>query len=261
MSQPLTHAGGEHRGVLARAVHQRSATARRRRGSPPRGPRRRAGSPAGVCSAASSRPGRGEDPAYAVDVEGLARVRRAGQREQLGRQVEAERGPCPAPGAACCTSAAASARRRRRPTTPTVPSGVERDDGAVVVPLHEPGADDLGDDDRRRTWRAGSRPGRSELSRMTPVPTPPVPQHCPTPRELDDLELLTSGALAPVTRRSTSPGSPVTLDLPPSRRAAARPARSSWSTPRACRWPGSAARRRGRAAAPTRSSAPSAGST
>ena len=27
----------------------------------------------------------------------------------------------------------------------------------------------------------------------------PTPQHCPTPRELDDLELLTGGALAPVT--------------------------------------------------------------
>ena len=27
------------------------------------------------------------------------------------------------------------------------------------------------------------------------MPTPPVPQHCPTPVELDDLELLTSGAL------------------------------------------------------------------
>ena len=31
----------------------------------------------------------------------------------------------------------------------TVPSAVERDHGAVVVALHEPGADDLGDDDGR----------------------------------------------------------------------------------------------------------------
>ncbi len=30
--------------------------------------------------------------------------------------------------------------------------------------------------------------------------TPAVPQHCPTPRELDDLELLSTGALAPITR-------------------------------------------------------------
>ena len=42
----------------------------------------------------------------------------------------------------------------------------------------------------------------------------PVPQHCPTPRELDDLELLATGALAPTTRFG-EPGSPVTLTLPP----------------------------------------------
>src|SRR6476469_658838 len=43
-----------------------------------------------------------------------------------------------------------------------------------------------------------------------PVPTP---QHCPSPRELADLELLTGGALIPVTGFN-EPGSPVTLDLP-----------------------------------------------
>ncbi|GGO92446.1 hypothetical protein GCM10011584_28870 [Nocardioides phosphati] len=41
----------------------------------------------------------------------------------------------------------------------------------------------------------------------------PLPQHCPTPRELDDLELLLSGALAPLTAYD-EPGSPVTLTLP-----------------------------------------------
>ena len=41
----------------------------------------------------------------------------------------------------------------------------------------------------------------------------PTPQHCPTPRELADLELLTSGALAPLTGFN-QPGSSVTLDLP-----------------------------------------------
>ncbi|HEX6150283.1 adenylyl-sulfate kinase [Nocardioides sp.] len=46
------------------------------------------------------------------------------------------------------------------------------------------------------------------------MPDAPVPQHCPTPRELDDLELLTTGALAPLTRFN-EPGSPVTLTLPP----------------------------------------------
>jgi sulfate adenylyltransferase len=48
----------------------------------------------------------------------------------------------------------------------------------------------------------------------TPSGPPPVPQHCPTHRELDDLELLATGALAP-TRAFNEPGSPVTLDLPP----------------------------------------------
>ena len=38
-------------------------------------------------------------------------------------------------------------------------------------------------------------------------------QHCPTPTELDDLELLVSGAYAPSTRFN-EPGSPVTLELP-----------------------------------------------
>ncbi len=63
----------------------------------------------------------------------------------------------------------------------------------------------------------------------------PTPQHCPTPRELADLELLTSGALAPLTGFN-EPG------LADHARAAGRrsPARrSSWSTRRACRWRGS----------------------
>ncbi|MEZ0579712.1 adenylyl-sulfate kinase [Nocardioides sp. MH1] len=42
---------------------------------------------------------------------------------------------------------------------------------------------------------------------------PPPPQHCPSPRELDDLELLTAGALAP-TVGFNEPGSPITLALP-----------------------------------------------
>jgi sulfate adenylyltransferase len=46
------------------------------------------------------------------------------------------------------------------------------------------------------------------------VPTPAPPQYCPTPRELDDLELLAAGALAP-TAAFGEPGSPVTLTLPP----------------------------------------------
>ena len=42
---------------------------------------------------------------------------------------------------------------------------------------------------------------------------PALPQVCPSPRELDDLELLLSGALDPI-RGFDEPGSPVTLDLP-----------------------------------------------
>jgi sulfate adenylyltransferase len=73
--------------------------------------------------------------------------------------------------------------------------------------LHETGADDLGYDDGR--WH----PLRLDAERMPVVPSPPVPQYCPTPVELDDLELLTSGALGePGT--FNQPGSPVTLTLP-----------------------------------------------
>jgi len=45
------------------------------------------------------------------------------------------------------------------------------------------------------------------------VSRPPLPQHCPTQRELDDLELLTSGAADPI-RGYNEPGSPLTLSLP-----------------------------------------------
>ena len=46
------------------------------------------------------------------------------------------------------------------------------------------------------------------------MPNSPLPQHCPDARELDDLELLVTGALAPL-RGFNEPGSPVTLALPP----------------------------------------------
>lgn len=47
---------------------------------------------------------------------------------------------------------------------------------------------------------------------MTAV-SEPVPQHCPTPVELDDLELILSGAV-PGTDGFNQPGSPLTLTLP-----------------------------------------------
>ena len=52
---------------------------------------------------------------------------------------------------------------------------------------------------------------------------PSVPQYCPSPRELDDLELLVTGALVP-TVVFNEPGSPVTLTLPDDVAAAARAA-------------------------------------
>ena len=114
---PLQHAGRQHRGVLARAVHQdrglRAAVADR----PPRARRRRAGSRAGVCRADSSRPARREGAAYALDVERLPRVRGAGQGQQVRRAGRGRARPSPAPGAACCSSAAAPGRRPRRPTS------------------------------------------------------------------------------------------------------------------------------------------------
>ncbi len=56
---------------------------------------------------------------------------------------------------------------------------------------------------------------------MRHVPTPPVPQHCPSPVELDDLELLSSGALGDLDAFN-QPGSPVTLVLPEPLAAQAR---------------------------------------
>ncbi len=46
------------------------------------------------------------------------------------------------------------------------------------------------------------------------VPESPIPQHCPSPRELDDLELLTHGALAPLTGFEGQDGI-ITLRVPP----------------------------------------------
>jgi sulfate adenylyltransferase len=76
-----------------------------------------------------------------------------------------------------------------------------------VVAFDETGPDDLGDDDGR--WH----PLRLDAERMPVVPSPPVPQYCPSPVELDDLELLASGALGEP-GVFNQPGSPVRLTLP-----------------------------------------------
>ena len=105
-------------------------------------------------------PGGGEDPADALDVERLPGVRGAGQRQQLRRQVE--------PGAQhaerldrLVARARQDRRVDRRPTDQsTVAVGVQRDHRAVVVALHEPGADDLGDDTGADMARQASELGR-----------------------------------------------------------------------------------------------------
>ena len=95
-----------------------------------------------------------------------------------------------------------------------------------MVALHEPGADDLGDDDRCRHAddpmpRAGSPDRR--VRHPCPVPDQPaVPQHCPSPRELDDLELLTHGAFG--LTGFEGPGGLVTLPVPTDVAAAAQDA-------------------------------------
>ncbi len=58
------------------------------------------------------------------------------------------------------------------------------------------------------------------MRQTEPVPDSPVPQHCPSPRELDDLELLLQGAFAPVAAFN-EPGSAITLTLPDDVRATA----------------------------------------
>lgn len=55
------------------------------------------------------------------------------------------------------------------------------------------------------------------------VPDSPIPQHCPMPRELDDLELLTHGALSPL-QGFEGPGGLVTLQVPAEVAEAARAA-------------------------------------
>ena len=56
---------------------------------------------------------------------------------------------------------------------------------------------------------------------MGPV-TSSAPQHCPSPRELDDLELLSHGALG--TPRFEGEGGQVTLQVPPTLAEQARAA-------------------------------------
>ena len=179
MSQPLTTQVREHRGVLARAVHQHRRPRAAGADHLARARRRRAGSPA----ASAGRPRRARPTARirrtpstwkgSPECDAQARASRSGGRSSPSAH-HAQR----------LERLVARARQHGRVDVADRPVdgavGVERDHGAVVVPLHEPGADDLGDDGRL----AGIGPGLATAGRMTPcrpVPTPPVPQHCPTP--------------------------------------------------------------------------------
>lgn len=87
-----------------------------------------------------------------------------------------------------------------------------------MSPFHEPGPDDFGDNHRRRH-------AADPMRHTVRVPESPIPQHCPTARELDDLELVVHGALAPLTGFE-GPDGLVTLQVPPSVADAARAAGS-----------------------------------
>ena len=164
-------------------------------------------------------PGRRQDPAYAVDVEVLARV--AGARPaRAGRR----RGRSPEPQhAERLDRLVARARVDRarhvadRPVDRAV--GGQGDHRPAVVPLHEAGADDVDEDlgishEGERTHpRSGARLGRRRSGTIARVS---APDRCParavsrsgrpTPRELDDLDLLVAGLLR--ARRSTASSRP-----------------------------------------------------
>ena len=112
----VEHAGREHRGVLARAVHLDRALAAAVADHRLAGRRRRAGSRAG---SAGSPPTGLRRPGSGVRRRG-GRARRSARRRR-GRAgpaaARAPRAPSPAPGSACCRSAGGSAPRPCRPTT------------------------------------------------------------------------------------------------------------------------------------------------
>ena len=76
---------------------------------------------------------------------------------------------------------------------------------------------------------------------MSTLRAPPVPQHCPTParaRRPRAAGQRRARAARPAFNEPGQPGDP--RPAAGGRRRRAPPAPSSWSTPRACRWPGSA---------------------
>ena len=155
----------------------------------------------------------------------------AGQRQQVGRQVEPGPDHRRAPGSACCRTAAAPARRRRRPTRPRSRRGRERRRSRSGAPRRTRSGRS-----RRRREQACARGYRPADGRMTGCRLPPSPSTAPRPGSSTTSSCWSAAALAPLTGFN-EPGSPVTLTLPgrhrrrPERRAgrprgpAARPGR------------------------------------
>ena len=143
---PVEHAGGQHPGVLARAVHgdRLPATAVAQPGVPLLVVERDVGR---CLQRRGVQPRALQDPEGAVDVHRLPGVRRAGEGQQVGRQVE----PL-VHHADGLQGLVARTRQHRRGDVADRPLhravGRQRDDRPVVVALDETRADDLGDDDR-----------------------------------------------------------------------------------------------------------------
>ena len=144
--------GGQHRRVLARAVHQDRRTGSRR----VRMSCSRVVVVQGVVGWRLQRglveADRGEDAPRTLDVEGLARVRSAGQRQQVRWQVQTQ-----AHHAERLERLVRRPRQDRRVDGPHRPVhgpvGRQGDQRSVVVALHESGTHDLGHDHRGRHGR------------------------------------------------------------------------------------------------------------
>ena len=261
-------AGQQHRGVLARAVHGQRARLLRRPGSPRSARLSSSGQSGGVWQRRLVQPAEREDPAYAVEVERLPAVRGARQREQLGREVEAE-----PDHPERLQRLVARPREHRlddlahRPVPRAVRS--ERHHRAVVVTLDEAGADDLGEDD------GGGHGGQA----TDPTRVDHLGRHCPALAGCSCADSPRATALpdagrarrpraagqrrARRPRAFNQPGSPVTLTLPDdvaAQAAGGRRGRAGRPRGPAAR-PGLLARRRSSTRSPTRSSARSAGCT
>ena len=238
MSQPLTTQVASIAGVLARAVHP---------GSGPRCPR--SGSAlarrvverqsAGVCSADSSRPRRRQDPSYAVDVEGLPRVRGAGQGQQLAGGGPARASTMPS----ACSGLLDERGRIGRATSPTDQSPTRRRRSARRSRSGDPRRTRTGRSRRRQgdmgpAWAEAVRCPSAVRWQDERVPSLP-PAALPVPARARRPRAAARRRAAPAHRlqRARAARSPWTCR--PTGRGGRRRGRSSWSTPRACRSPGS----------------------